>query len=54
LTLPYEIRTQDYLLVLYDRLNNLKLSNNREVSVRFPEELKRHVDGRLSINDSKV
>ncbi|KAH3871032.1 hypothetical protein DPMN_034226 [Dreissena polymorpha] len=44
ITLPFEIRTQDYLLVLYDRLNNLKLGGGRDVSVKFPDELRRHVD----------
>ncbi|WAQ96716.1 hypothetical protein MAR_029406 [Mya arenaria] len=45
ITLPFEIRTQDYLLVIFDRLHNLKLGRgDREVSVKFPDELRRHVD----------
>jgi len=46
MTLPFEIRSQDYLLVLYDRLHNLKLGHGeREVSIKFPDELRRHIDG---------
>lgn len=44
ITLPFEIRSQEYLLVLYDRLNNLKLNPARDVSVKFPEEFRKHID----------
>lgn len=54
ITLPFEIRTQEYLLVLYDRLTNLKLSPARDVSVKFPEELRRHVEEvRVQIHEAK-
>lgn len=43
-TLPFEIRSQEYLLVLYDRLSNLKLNPQRDVSVKFPEEFKKHIE----------
>lgn len=54
ITLPFEIRTQEYLLVLYDRLTNLKLSPSRDVSVKFPDELRRHVEEvRVKIHEAK-
>ncbi|XP_053392709.1 heterogeneous nuclear ribonucleoproteins A2/B1-like isoform X2 [Mercenaria mercenaria] len=54
ITLPFEIRTQEYLLVLYDRLTNLKLSPSRDVSVKFPDELRRHVEEvRTQIHEAK-
>ncbi|KAL4240252.1 hypothetical protein ACF0H5_001046 [Mactra antiquata] len=54
ITLPFEIRTQEYLLVLYDRLTNLKLSPSRDVSVKFPDELKNHVEEvRLKVHEEK-
>ena len=44
-TLPFEIRTQEYLLVLYDRLSNLKQNPARDVSAKFPDEFKKYVEG---------
>ena len=45
ITLPFEIRTNRFLLMLYNRLSKLHIGS-RDMSVKFPEEFIAYIDGK--------
>ena len=45
-TLPFEIRSNRFLMMLYNRLSKLQIGN-RDMSVKFPQEFLDYIEGKM-------